>query len=163
MPSLNSIDLGQVAATVTVGTTTTGAAGSSASVTNSGTTANAVFDFTIPEGASGCYPTVTHTATAGVASATIVPQTVNIFGDVTSLSIALDTPVSGIYNEYIFNFNSGSTATTLSVPADVAWTAPVTIGTNKHYEVNIVYDDTNEVYYGIIVGWDWTAPSEQEK
>ena len=41
------------AATVDVGTTTTGAAGSNASVTNSGTTSAAIFDFTIPQGANG--------------------------------------------------------------------------------------------------------------
>lgn len=156
MPSLTQIDLGQVAATVTVGTTTTGAAGSSASVINSGTTVNAVFDFTIPEGASGCYPTIEHTATAGVASVTISPQTVNLFGEVTSLTIALDTPVSGIYNEYVFSFNSGATATTLTLPASVAWTAPVFVVANKHYECNIVYNPTNEVYYGVMIGWEWS-------
>lgn len=153
------IDLGQVAATVTVGTTTTGAAGSSASVTNSGTVSNAVFNFTIPEGASGCYPTIEHTATAGEASATISPQTVNIFGEVTVLNITLDTPISGIYNEYIFSFNSGATATTLSVPSDIVWTAPVNIVANKHYEVNIVYDVADATYYGILVGWAWTPPT----
>lgn len=41
------------AATINVGTTTTGAAGSSASVTNSGTTSAAVFNFTIPRGDQG--------------------------------------------------------------------------------------------------------------
>jgi len=41
------------AATIAVGTVTTGAQGSSVIVTNSGTTAAAVFDFTIPRGASG--------------------------------------------------------------------------------------------------------------
>lgn len=41
------------AATVTVGSTTTGAAGSSASVTNSGTTSAAVLDFVIPKGDKG--------------------------------------------------------------------------------------------------------------
>lgn len=40
-------------ATVAVGTVTTGAAGSSASVTNAGTSSAAVFDFTIPRGATG--------------------------------------------------------------------------------------------------------------
>ena len=39
------------AATATAGTTTTGAEGTSAAVSNSGTTAAAVFDFTIPRGA----------------------------------------------------------------------------------------------------------------
>jgi len=41
------------AATVTVGTVTTGAAGSSAAVTNSGTSSAAVLNFTIPQGATG--------------------------------------------------------------------------------------------------------------
>ena len=41
------------AATIQVGTVTTGAAGTQASVTNSGTENAAVFDFTIPQGAQG--------------------------------------------------------------------------------------------------------------
>lgn len=41
------------AATIAAGTTTTGAAGTSASVTNSGTSSAAVFDFTIPRGDTG--------------------------------------------------------------------------------------------------------------
>src|SRR6056300_1495442 len=41
------------AATIQAGTTTTGLAGTSASVTNSGTTSAAVFDFTIPKGDQG--------------------------------------------------------------------------------------------------------------
>jgi len=42
-----------VGATVDVGTTTTGAPGTNASVVNSGTAVNAVFDFTIPRGDQG--------------------------------------------------------------------------------------------------------------
>lgn len=45
-------DPGQ-AATISVGTTTTGQPGTNASVTNSGTTSAAVFNFTIPKGADG--------------------------------------------------------------------------------------------------------------
>lgn len=41
------------AATIAVGTVTTGAAGSSATVTNSGTSSAAVFDFSIPKGDKG--------------------------------------------------------------------------------------------------------------
>ena len=41
------------AATISVGTTTTGAAGTNASVTNSGTSSAAVFNFTIPRGDTG--------------------------------------------------------------------------------------------------------------
>ena len=41
------------AATIAVGTTTTGAAGTNASVTNSGTSSAAVFNFVIPQGVAG--------------------------------------------------------------------------------------------------------------
>ena len=48
-----TVDLGKITASVTVGTTTTGAAGTNASVTNVGTTQDAVLNFTIPRGAQG--------------------------------------------------------------------------------------------------------------
>lgn len=44
---------GGTAATITVGTTTTGEPGTEASVTNSGTSTDAVFNFVIPRGADG--------------------------------------------------------------------------------------------------------------
>ena len=44
---------GGLAATVAVGSTTTGAAGTNATVTNSGTSSSAILDFTIPRGATG--------------------------------------------------------------------------------------------------------------
>lgn len=53
------VDYGQLqgvtgqSATINVGTTTTGNAGTNASVTNSGTSSAAVFNFTIPRGANG--------------------------------------------------------------------------------------------------------------
>ena len=46
------------AATIAVGTTTTGAAGTNAAVSNSGTTAAAVFNFTVPKGDTGTAATV---------------------------------------------------------------------------------------------------------
>jgi hypothetical protein len=44
---------GDAAATIAVNSTTTGAAGTSASVTNSGTSSNVLLNFTIPRGAAG--------------------------------------------------------------------------------------------------------------
>ncbi len=44
---------GPAAATIVVGTTTTGAPGTEASVINTGTSSNAIFNFTIPAGATG--------------------------------------------------------------------------------------------------------------
>lgn len=48
-----TIDAGKVTASVTVGTVTTGAAGTDAKVTNTGTVQDAVFAFTIPQGEQG--------------------------------------------------------------------------------------------------------------
>ena len=57
-----AIGTGEIACTVDVGTVTTGAAGTSAEVTNSGTAQQAVFNFTIPRGDTG----------NGIASVTLV-------------------------------------------------------------------------------------------
>lgn len=141
------IDLGKVAATVTVGTTTTVGGDSGASVTNSGTTSDAVLNFSIP---SGCYPIVQPSGTTQALN----PQTVYVWGEESALTITLNAPTNNnILNEYIFQFNSGSTATVLSLPSDVLFPFSVTIEANKHYEVNIVYNSVDDAYYGIIVGW----------
>jgi hypothetical protein len=141
------IDLGKVAATVTVGTTTTVGGDSGASVTNSGTTSDAVLNFSIP---SGCYSIVQPSGTTQALN----PQTVYVWGEVSSLNITLSAPTNNeIVNEYIFQFNSGSTATSLSLPSDVIFTSAVTIEANMHYECNIMYNSNDDAYYGIIVGW----------
>ena len=87
-------------------------------------------------------------------SGTLSPNIMYEFGEVPSIDIGLSTPVSGEVNEWQFSFDSGSTATTFSVPAGVVWTSTVTIETSMHYEVNIVYDETSERYLGIIIGWE---------
>jgi hypothetical protein len=141
------IDLGKVAATVTVGTTTTVGGDSGASVTNSGTSGDAVLNFSIP---SGCYPVVQPSETTQALN----PQTVYVWGEEASLTITLNAPTNNnILNEYIFQFNSGSTATSLSLPSNVKFTSTMTIEANMHYECNIVYNSNDDAYYGIIVGW----------
>ena len=75
------------------------------------------------------------------------------FPEMASLDITLATPIANELNEYQFSFDSGSTATSFSVPSGVVWTSTVTIEANMHYEVNIVYNSNDDAYYGIIVGW----------
>lgn len=75
------------------------------------------------------------------------------FPEMATLDISLAAPVAGELNEFQFSFDSGSTATTFSVPSGVVWTSPVTIEANMHYECNIVYNSNDDAYYGIIVGW----------
>lgn len=70
------------AATVTIGTTTTGNAGTNASVTNSGTTSAAVFDFTIPRGDTGAAgPNTVTSATTSDGTAILNIKAANINND----------------------------------------------------------------------------------
>lgn len=84
---------------------------------------------------------------------TLNPNVFYSFGTLTSLTVTLGNTVSGRTNEYTFEFNSGSTATTLSIPATVIGIDATTIQANKHYEVSIKYDASNQNYYGLIQEW----------
>jgi len=85
------------------------------------------------------------------------------FGEVTALTVTLGSPVTATQDnvtkyypsEYTFEFDSGSTATTLSLPASIVWqdgTEPV-IAAGKHYEISIKYDAANQTYYGLWAEW----------
>lgn len=85
--------LDSVSTTVNVGTTITGAAGTNASVTNSGTNKDAVFNFTIPQGASGTIDISTLTNITGLLrgnGATIEPATAG-----THYLAPVSTPTAG--------------------------------------------------------------------
>lgn len=94
------------------------------------------------------------TAVSGTSvSQLLAPNTYYSFGEVTALTVTLGTPVSGINNEYTFEFDSGSTATTLSIPASVVGIDATAIAANTHYEISIKYDASNQNYYGLIQEW----------
>ena len=84
------------AATITVGSTTTGVAGTNASVTNSGTSSAAVFNFTIPRGDTGA---------TGPAGSDGQAATVSI-GSTTTLPAGSSATVtnSGTSSAAVFNF-----------------------------------------------------------
>ena len=61
------------------------------------------------------------------------------FGEVVSLNITLASITDNtIYNEYMFEFVSGSTATTLTLPSSIKWLETPTIDANKIYQCSIV-------------------------
>ena len=60
------------------------------------------------------------------------------WGEVASLSLALGTPVDGILNEYMFEFVSGATPTTLTLPDTIKWETIPTIEADKKYQISIV-------------------------
>lgn len=85
-------------------------------------------------------PTKVESGGSGTVTKQINPNTFYEFGEVTSLTITLAAEESGILNEYMFEFVSGTTPTMLSIPETVGWMggkAP-TIEANKTYQVSIV-------------------------
>lgn len=71
----------------------------------------------------------------------IEPNKYYQFGEVTELNITLKEPTdTTILNEYMFEFVSGETATTLTLPDTNIWgnDNELTVETNKRYEINIV-------------------------
>lgn len=58
------------------------------------------------------------------------------WGEVASLTITLGAGTSGVVNGYWFSFDSGDTATTLSLPQTVK--TDIVVEPNMHYECSIV-------------------------
>lgn len=96
------------AATIAAGTTTTGAAGTSASVTNSGTSSAAVFDFTIPKGDKGDKGDTGATGATGAAGTdgTDGAAATITVGTTTTLAAGSDATVtnSGTDSAAVFDF-----------------------------------------------------------
>lgn len=89
------------------------------------------------EAGSSAYPLTDH----GTADTTfeLTPNVFHLWGEVTKLNLTLGTATEGIVNEYIFQFTSGSTATTLTIPK-FAWANGdnPTIAVNTVYKISIV-------------------------
>lgn len=87
-------------------------------------------------------------STAGAVSQTLSPFVIYHFtGAVTSLTITLGVPESGQLAHYHFDFLSGSTATTLSLPQSVDMPDNFAVETNNRYEVDILNN------YGTVSLW----------
>ena len=61
-----------------------------------------------------------------------------MWNEVANLTLTLGSETSGVANEYLFQFNSGATATTLSLPSDLKWTEELVIEPNMIYQVSIL-------------------------
>ena len=97
----------------------------------------------IPEGgAGGIYPVVSMTDS----TADLLPNTFYRWGEIADLTITLGAETGGITNEYCFEFVSGKTATTLTVPDTIRWAQEPSIEAGKTYQVSIL----NKI--GVIVG-----------
>lgn len=72
----------------------------------------------------------------------VTPNVLHFWGTVTSLTLTLATPTDAtIVNEYMIEFTSGSTATTLSLPSSVEWAescGSLSVEASKTYQISIV-------------------------
>lgn len=80
------------------------------------------------------------TATENVAEDTkeLQPNKYYIFGEVATLTITLAAGEENVLAEYMFEFTSGTTPTTLSLPEGIKWIGESTIEASKTYQVSIV-------------------------
>lgn len=91
-----------------------------------------------PSSGSSAYSEVNHGTSD--TTFTLTPNTFHIWDEVSALTLTLGSETSGVANEYLFQFTSGSTATALTLPDDIKWandSAP-TIAENKIYQVSIL-------------------------
>jgi hypothetical protein len=98
-------------------------------------------DITISGGSSsgsGAYSEVNHGTSD--TTFTLTPNTFHVWDEVANLTLTLGSETAGVANEYLFQFTSGATATTLSLPSDLKWAndAAPTIAENMIYQVSIL-------------------------
>lgn len=100
-------------------------------------------DITISGGGSssgGAYSEVNHGTSD--TTFTLTPNTFHVWDEVESLQLVYRRPTEGIANEYLFQFTSGATATTLYLPDTIKWaggSAPI-IQPNMIYQISILND-----------------------
>lgn len=85
-------------------------------------------------------------------TATIYPNVLNLWGEVSSLEILLGAGNSGEVNEYMLQFTCGNTPATITLPSGVRWTEEPEFEANKTYQVSIL--NNLAVYAG------WTTQQE---
>lgn len=93
---------------------------------------------------SCAYPKVNHESSETTFA--ITPNTFHVWGEVEMLDLSLVEGQEGVMNEYMFQFTSGSTPTTLSISESVKWQTEPNIEANKTYQVSIVDN------IGLIIG-----------
>lgn len=93
-------------------------------------------DITI-EGGSVAYAEVSHGTSD--TTFTLTPNTFHVWDEVASLDLSFGEETSGVANEFLFQFTSGATATTLTLPDTVEWVnGALMIEADKTYQISIV-------------------------
>ena len=93
--------------------------------------------------AASYIPQVTGSGT----TVTLDPNKFYVFGEVAELDVSFAQGTAGQVNEYHFSFESGSTATVLSLPVDVIMPDSFSVEAGETYEISIIND------LGVFVEW----------
>lgn len=99
------------------------------------------------------------------------PRVKTLFGETSTLKVQIKHPgtpygpVAGVLNEYLFAFTTPFfPAMTLEVSTGdypIVWTSEVETEAHTHYEVRIVYDEMQEMYFGKIESWAFPGDNIQ--
>lgn len=87
-------------------------------------------------GGSGAYAEVNHGTSD--TTFTLTPNTFHVWDEVASLDLSFGAETSGVTNEYLFQFTSGATATTLTLPDGIKWANEPTIAENMIYQISVL-------------------------
>ena len=90
---------------------------------------------------------VTVSAAGAVSQALEAGKWYHFTGALTGLTITLTAPASGELAQYHFDFTSGATAPTLTMPDSVVMPEGFSVEANKRYEVDILNN------YGAVMSW----------
>lgn len=85
---------------------------------------------------SAAYPLVEHGT--GDTTFTLTPNTFHVWGEVDSLDLSLGDEIPGMMNEYLFEFSSGVTPTTLSLPEGLSYVNSPSFGAYQKNQVSIL-------------------------
>lgn len=128
-PSSGTVDIGNVVTSIKINGATKSP---SSGVVDLGTISGG------SGGGNGAYSQVNH----GTNDTTLVltPNTFHVWDEVASLVLTLGSESSGVANEFVFQFTSGSSPTTLTLPDNLKWASnkTPTISSNKIYQISIL-------------------------
>lgn len=79
---------------------------------------------------------------------TIMPNEFHVWDEVSDLTLAFEQEMLGYASEYLFQFTSGATPTTLTLPNDIKFTEDLVIEANKIYQISILKG------FGSMLSWE---------
>lgn len=69
---------------------------------------------------------------------TLTPNTFHVWDEISTLDVSLGAETTGMANEYLFQFTSGSEPTTLILPDDIKWANELVIEPHMIYQISIL-------------------------